>query len=190
MRNLDKQKTYPCLQTVSSNKRGQDIDMNKIILILTTFILLTSCGDKAIKDNVPDKTKNLPWNRITIRLYRQAIFIYKGDSAHYNTWKYKDSVAPGSVYHNPVDNKVTKFFLSKKEQDSLYFYCHDIITKPVFVDSTVSCFHCPDIQVCIRNDKSSLCFGYSSVPSWQTMSSSFKNVYRLLKTKIDLNADD
>ncbi|MBK8366514.1 MAG: hypothetical protein IPL10_03580 [Bacteroidetes bacterium] len=164
--------------------------MNKIILILISFVILTSCGDKAIKNNVPDKTKNLPWNRITIRLHRQAIFIYKGDSAQYNTWNYKDSVASGSVYKNPVDYKVTKFFLSKSEQDSLYFYCYDIITKPVFVDSTVSCFHCSEIQVCIRNDKSSLCFGYTSVPGWQTMSPSFKNIYRLLKAKTDFNAAD
>ena len=164
--------------------------MNKIILILTAFILLTSCGDKAVDDNIADKTKNLPWNCLTFRLYRQTVFVYKGDSARYLTWNYQDSVTPGSVYHNPVDNKTTKFFLSKNEQDSLYLYCYDIITKPVFVDSTVSCFHCPDIKICIKNDKSSICCGYSSVPSWQTMSPSLKKVYRLLKTKIDLNADD
>ena len=187
MHNLDLAKTQACLQNVTSNKR-RDMDMYKILTFLIAFIFLTSCSEPTVNENSVDP--DLPWTRISIRLYRQAVHVIRDDTARFRTWQYKDSIGAESVIHNPVDQREVKFLLSRDEQDSLYKYCYEVITKPVFIDSTVSCFHCPNIGICIKGHKSSICCSYGSVPSWRAVSPTLEKVYRLLRTKVDLNADD
>ncbi|WP_310558685.1 hypothetical protein [Flavobacterium sp.] len=153
------------------------------LLIIIPFFLIISC-DKP-KDKL--EQKNEYWDEIQLITRNQKIIIYnENDTASFENEIFKKVSGnySSAIYKfEKIDKK--SFSLNRNERDSLYKYTKAIITKPVFTDRA-STDYAGYVLIKLRDRHTTLMCEYKSVGEWSTVSEETKNIYNLLKTKIDV----
>lgn len=152
-------------------------------LIMIPFLLLVSCE----KPKGKMEQKNEYWNEIQLITRNQKIIIYnESDTASFENEIYK-KVSGEYISARYKLEKIDKinFSLNRNERDSLYKFVKAVITKPVFTDRA-STDYAGYVLIKLRDRHTTLMCEYKSVGEWSTVSEQTKNIYNLLKSKIDI----
>lgn len=152
-------------------------------LIIIPFLILVSCE----KPKVKMELKNEYWDEIQLTTRNQKVIIYnESDTASFEKEIYKKVSGEyiSAMYKlEKIDKK--NFSLNRNERDSLYKFVKEVITKPVFTDRA-STDYAGYVLIKLRNRNTTLICEYKSVGEWSSVSEQTKNIYNLLKPKIDI----
>lgn len=151
--------------------------------MIIPFLLLVSCE----KPKGKMEPKKEYWDEIQLITRNQKIIIYnKSDTASFENEIYKKVSGEyiSAIYKlEKIDKK--SFTLNRNERDSLCKYVKAVMTKPVFTDRA-STDYAGYVLIKLRDRHTTLMCEYKSVGEWSTVSVQTKNIYNLLKSKIEI----
>jgi hypothetical protein len=139
------------------------------------------------KDESIKQIKN-SWDTIILENGNQEIIIYnETDTASFKKLHFeKVPHKNGIVNYKLKSVEKNTFKLNKKERDTIHKLVYEIITKPTFTDKAATCY-AGNIQISLKDRHTTLMCSYNSVGIWSDVSKNTKNLYNLLKTKIEIS---